>query len=101
MKFHTGCIISIFLSLVSGCHIPDLQLNSDIDITDDHSNKGLVNSAIVNNWSQSLNIGCVSLCGCLLLILGGTRFVLEIECPNDPNRDSVNENNQRIIKEEK
>ena len=71
MKFHMICIISTFLSLVSSFHILDLQHSSNIDFTDDHSNKGLINSAIVNNWSQSLNIGSVSLCACLLLMLVG------------------------------
>ena len=77
-EFHTACIISIFLSLVSSFHIPDLQLSSNVEITDDHSNKGLINSAIVNDWSQYLNIGSVSLCACLLLMLVGLVLFLRL-----------------------
>ena len=71
MKFHTTCIISTFLSLMSSS-------SSNVEVTDDHSNQGLINSAIVNNWSQSLNIGSVSLCDCLLLMLVGLVLFLRL-----------------------
>ena len=78
MKFHTTFITSSFLSFASIFHIPDLHLSSNVELFDDHSNQGLINSAIVNSWSQSLNIGSVSLGSCLLLMLVGLVLYLRL-----------------------
>ena len=66
----TVCIINL-CQFTTSLHIPDLNIKSDIGITDDHSNHGLLNSAIINNWSQSLNIGSIALVATLLVILLG------------------------------
>ena len=69
MNLHITLFISSFLSFVSTFHIPDLNISSKVKLSDDHSNQGLINYVIVNNWSQSLNVGSVSLGSCLFLML--------------------------------
>ena len=57
MNLHITLFISSFLSFVSTFHIPDLNISSKVKLSDDHSNQGHINSAIVNNWQQILNVG--------------------------------------------
>ena len=74
------CILlfSTFLC-VSAFHIPNLNIDTNVKVADDHSNHGLINSAIVNNWQQSLNVGSVSMGSCLLLMLVGLVLYLRLD----------------------
>ena len=80
MNFANQCILlfSTFLC-VSAFHIPDLNIDTKVKVADDHSNHGLINSAIVNNWQQSLNVGSVSMGSCLLLMLVGLVLYLRLD----------------------
>ena len=80
MNFAIQCILllSTFLC-VSAFHIPDLNIDTKVKVADDHSNHGLINSAIVNNWQQSLNVGSVSMGSCLLLMLVGLVLYLRLD----------------------
>ena len=78
MNFHMIIFVSSFLSIAT-FHIPDLNISSKVKLSDDHSNQGLINSAIVNNWQQSLNVGSVSLGSCLLLMLVGLVLYLRLD----------------------
>ena len=49
-----------------------------MSVQDDHSNHGLLNSAIINNWEQSLNVGSVSIGCCILLLLLGLILYLKL-----------------------
>ena len=60
-------------------HIPDLNIDTKVKVADDHSNHGLINSAIVNNWQQSLNVGSVFMGSCLLLMLVGLVLYLRLD----------------------
>ena len=57
----------------------DLNIDTKVKVADDHINHELINSAIVNNWQQSLNIGSVSMGSCLLLMLVGLVLVLRLD----------------------
>ena len=49
---------------VSGFHIPDLNVNTDVGL-----DNNVINSHIHQNWSQSLNIGSATLVGLLVVLL--------------------------------
>ena len=78
MNLHITLFVSSFLSIAT-FHIFDLNISSKVKLSDDHSNQGLINSAIVNNWQQSLNVGSVSLGSCLLLMLVGLVLYLRLD----------------------
>ena len=71
-------LVSTFLC-VSAFHIPDLNIDTKVKVADDHSNHGLINSGIVNNWQQSLNVGSVSMGSCLLLMQVGLVLYLRLD----------------------
>ena len=79
MNLAIKCILifSTFLC-VSTFHIPDLNIDTGVKVEDDHSNHGLMNSAIINNWLQSLNVGSISIGSCLLLLLVGLILYLKL-----------------------
>ena len=57
-------IILIFYSLgfsVLTFRMPNLDVNSNIETDSSQTNTGLIHSSIRKNWSQSLNIGSVSI----------------------------------------
>ena len=59
-------------------HIPNLTIDTDVSVQDDHSNHGLIKSAIINTWEQSLNVGSVSIGCCILLLLLGLILYLKL-----------------------
>ena len=63
-------LLSLALLVISaaGFHIPDLNLKSDISVDSSSTNTGLIHSSIRQNWSQSLNIGSVSIAATLLIL---------------------------------
>ena len=62
-------IIFYTLGLSVGCfHLPNLDLNSNIEVDSSQSNTGLIHSSIRNNWSQSLNIGSVSIAATIFIL---------------------------------
>ena len=63
---------------VSSFHIPSITLDTDLSIQNDNSNHGLINSSIINNWTQSLNIGSLSITCCILLLLIGLILYLKL-----------------------
>ena len=79
MNFATSFIVT-FSNILQVCsfHIPNLTLDTDLSIQNDHSNHGLINSAIINNWTQSLNVGSVSIACCILLLLLGLILYLKL-----------------------
>ena len=48
---------------VSGFHIPDLNVRTDVGL-----DSNVINSHLEQNWSQSLNIGSASLVGMLIVL---------------------------------
>ena len=92
MNLAIKCILifSTFLC-VSTFHIPDLTIDTDVKVEDDHSNHGLINSAIINNWQQSLNVGSISIGSCLLLLLVGLILYLKLA-------DKIAHAEQQILK---
>ena len=63
-------LLSSALLVISaaGFHIPDLNLKSDISVNSSSTNTGLIHSSIRQNWSQSLNIGSVSIAATLVIL---------------------------------
>ena len=63
-------LLSSALLVISaaGFHIPDLNLKSDISVDGSSTNTGLIHSSIRQNWSQSLNIGSVSIAATLVIL---------------------------------
>ena len=63
-------LLSSALLVISaaGFHIPDLNLKSDISVDSSSTNTGLIHSSIRQNWSQSLNIGSVSIAATLVIL---------------------------------
>ena len=64
-------IILIFCSLgfsVVTFHMPNLDINSNIETDSSQTNTGLIHSSIRNNWSQSLNIGSVSIAATIVIL---------------------------------
>ena len=52
-----------------GCfHLPNLDVNSNTEVDSSQSNTGLIHSSIGNNWSQSLNIGSVSIAATIIIL---------------------------------
>ena len=92
MNLAIKCILisSTFLC-VSTFHIPDLTIDTDVKVEDDHSNHRLINSAIINNWQQSLNVGCISIGSCILLLLVGLILYLKLA-------DKIAHAEQQILK---
>ena len=78
MNLHITLFVSSFLSIAT-FHILDLNISSKVKVSDDHSNQGWINSTIVNNWQQSLNVGSVSLGSCLMIMLVGLVLYLRLE----------------------
>ena len=79
VNFATIFIVTVSKILqVSSFHIPSITLDTDLSIQSDNSNHGLINSAIINNWTQSLNIGSVSIACCILLLLLGLILYLKL-----------------------
>ena len=64
----TLIILCGVLSSVENFHLPNLDLNTDIDIDSSKSNTGLIHSYLQNNWSQSLNIGSVSIAATIIIL---------------------------------
>ena len=64
----TLIILCGVLSSVENFHLPNLDLNRDIDIDSSKSNTGLIHSYLQNNWSQSLNIGSVSIAATIIIL---------------------------------
>ena len=70
MCMNRAFIIFIFCSLVNSVvtfHIPNLDLNTNIEADSSQSNTGLIHSSIRNNWSQSLNVGSVSIAATIVI----------------------------------
>ena len=63
-------LLSSALLVISaaGFHIPDLNLKSDISVDSSSTNTWLIHSSIRQNWSQSLNIGSVSIAATLVIL---------------------------------
>ena len=63
-------LLSSALLVISaaGFHIPDLKLKTDISVDGSNTNTGLIHSSIRQNWSQSLNIGSVSIAATLVIL---------------------------------
>ena len=53
----------IHATLVSAFHIPDLSVRSDVSL-----DSNIINSTLRQNWSQSLNIGSVSIVATLVIL---------------------------------
>ena len=53
-------------------------IDTDVSVEDDHSNHGLINSAIINNWQQSLDVGSVFIGSCILLLLLGLILYIKL-----------------------
>ena len=92
MNFAISYILT-FSNILQVCsfHIPNLTLDTDLSIQDDHSNNGLINSAIINNWTQSLNVGSVSIGCCILLLLLGLILYLKLA-------DKIARAEQQVVK---
>ena len=66
---HVNLIIFYTLGLSVGCfHLPKLDVNSNTEVDSSQSNTGLIHSFILNNWSQSLNIGSVSIADTIIIL---------------------------------
>ena len=92
MNLAIKCILTFSKFLcVSTFHIPDLTIDTDVSVEDDHSNHGLINSAIINNWQQSLDLGSVSIGSCILLLLLGLILYLKLA-------DKIAHAEQQILK---
>ena len=64
-------IILIFYTLglsVVSFHMPNLDVDSNIEVDSSQTNTGLIHSSIRNNWSQSLNIGSVSIAATIIIL---------------------------------
>ena len=62
-------IIFYTLGLSVGCfHLPNLDLNWNIEVDSSQSNNGLIHSSFRNNWSQSLNIRSVSIATTIIIL---------------------------------
>ena len=63
-------LLSLALLVISaaGFHIPDLNLKSEISLDSSSTNTGLIHSSIRQNWSQSLNIGSLSIAATLVIL---------------------------------
>ena len=92
MNLAINCILT-FSKILYVCtfHIPNLTIDTDVSVEDDHSNHGLINSAIINNWEQSLNVGSVSIGSCILLLLLGLILYLKLA-------DKIAHAEQQILK---
>ena len=53
---------------VTSFHIPSLDLTSQVDVDSSKHNSGLINSYLQANWSQSLNVGSVSVTAIIVLL---------------------------------
>ena len=56
------------ISAVKSFHLPNLDLSSNVDIDSSKHNTGLIHSYLQSNWSQSLNIGSVSVAATIIII---------------------------------
>ena len=85
--------ILTFSNILHVCtfHIPKLSIDTDVSVQDDHSNHGLINSAIIHNWEQSLNVGSVSIGCCILLLLLGLILYLKLA-------DKIARAEQQVVK---
>ena len=63
-----NALIVLNLSLAYSFHIPDVRLTSSVDIDDSITNTGMINSSIRQHWSQTLNVGSVSLAATLIIL---------------------------------
>ena len=65
------CTFSLLIFLVisaTSFHIPSIDLTSSVDVDSSRHNSGLVNSYLQANWSQSLNVGSLSVTAILVLL---------------------------------
>ena len=53
---------------VTSFHLPNLDLTSQVDVDSSKHNSGLINSYLQSNWSQSLNVGSVSVGATIVII---------------------------------
>ena len=53
---------------VTSFHLPNLDLTSQVDVDSSKQNSGLINSYLQSNWSQSLNVGSVSVGATIVII---------------------------------
>ena len=53
---------------VTSFHLPNLDLTSQVDVDSSKQNTGLINSYLQSNWSQSLNVGSVSVGATIVII---------------------------------
>ena len=56
------------ISAVKTFHLPNLDLTSNVDVDTSKHNTGLIHSYLQSNWSQSLNIGSVSVGATIIII---------------------------------
>ena len=56
------------ISAVKSFHLPNLDLTSNVDIDSSKHNTGLIHSYLQSNWSQSLNIGSVSVAATMVIV---------------------------------
>ena len=94
MNIHLLTSALLVLS-AAGFHIPDLNLKSDISVDSSDTNTGLIHSSIRQNWSQSLNIGSVSIAATLVILFVSLVMYLRTS-------ERINElvKNVQVIKEE-
>ena len=61
-------IFCAVISEVKTFHLPNLDLTSNVDVDSSKHNTGLFHSYLQSNWSQSLNIGSVSVGATIIII---------------------------------
>ena len=66
--FLTLLIFWAVISEVKSFHLPNLDLTSNVDVDSSKHNTGLIHSYLQSNWSQSLNIGSVSVGATIIII---------------------------------
>ena len=95
---HVNLIIFYTLGLSVGCfHLPNLDVNSNIEVDSSQTNTGLIHSSIRNNWSQSLNIGSVSIAATIIILF--VALCMHLRTTDRLNILSKNvESNQRDIR---
>ena len=100
MHVKSEFIILIFYTLgfsVVTFHMPNLDVNSNIETDSSQTNTGLIHSSIRNNWSQSLNIGSVSIAATIIILF--VALCMHLRTAERLNILSKNvESNQRDIR---
>ena len=72
-------ILSTCTNLVLSFHIPNFTLDSKVDVDASKHNSGLIHSTIKQNWSQSLNVGSVSIAATLCILFIALVMYLKLQ----------------------